>query len=682
MTFHRLTLLSSFIARSSNFLIHSHQGRLFKFNPNRQFSLTSIRSQRGDRPTILRNNAEKTPKVKLTLTDLGKLFRLAQHEKGRISGAIILLIISSGVTMSVPYILGRIIDMLQTYKHDELRRRLKQTTFFLIGVFGIGAIANFGRVYLILTTSQRIIKRIREQLFNSILRKEIAFFDKKKTGELVNRLSSDTEVMSNAVTQNISDGLRALTQSVAGVGLMLYISPQLALVGLTTVPPVAVGAILFGRFIKQLSRKVQDALAKATDVAEERFSNIRTVKSFSKEEQEIQLYNQRISNVLQLKYTESLAYGLFYGMTGLCGNIIVLSVFYFGGVSMSQESLTIGDLSSFLLYAFYVGVSISGIFSFHLELMKGVGASQAVWSILNDEHNEKMILSSQSQRTIHGAPLTSALMLHDITFDSISFCYPTRPNALVLDNLTLRVPGGRVLAICGSSGSGKSTLAQLLLRFYEPQSGQIRIGNIPINDMPLHWLRSNIGTVPQEPILFSSSIYDNIAYGYPTVVEHVPENVLKNKVIQAANTANASGFVEQLPEKYDTKVGERGTMLSGNIYIYNVLFVIRSGQKQRVALSRAILRDPSILVLDEATSALDAQSEYLVQEALEKIMVNRTVIIIAHRLSTIIKADQIALLDKGRIGEQGTYAELMNIENGLFRNLVATQTIVDTDVVE
>jgi ATP-binding cassette subfamily B (MDR/TAP) protein 10 len=276
MIFHRLTLLSSFINRSSNLLTRSHQCQLFKLNPNRQFSLTSLRSQRGDRPPVLTKDAAKKPKVKLTFNELGRLFRLAKHEKGRIGCAIILLLISSGVTMSVPYFLGKIIDMLQTYKHDELRHRLKQTTLILSGVFAIGALANFGRVYLILTTSQRIIKRIREQLFSGIIRKEMAFFDKQKTGELVNRLSSDTEVMSNAVTQNISDGLRALTQSIAGVGLMFYISPHLALVGLTTVPPLAVGAILFGRFIKRLSTKVQDALAKATDVAEERFSNIRT----------------------------------------------------------------------------------------------------------------------------------------------------------------------------------------------------------------------------------------------------------------------------------------------------------------------------------------------------------------------------------------------------------------------
>ncbi|CAF0839275.1 unnamed protein product [Adineta ricciae] len=666
MVFHRLTLLSACIQRSSNLFIRSHQFQIYKFTPRRQFSLT-FRNQRGDRPPPSAKNAEKRPKVKLSFNELGRLFQLAQHEKGRIGCAIVLLFLSSGVTMSVPYFLGKIIDMLQTYKHDELRTRLKQMTLVLVGVFAVGAVANFGRVYLILTTSQRIIKRIREQLFNSILRKEMAFFDKQKTGELVNRLSSDTEVMSNAVTQNISDGLRALTQSVAGVGLMFYISPQLALVGLTTVPPLAVGAILFGRYIKRLSSKVQDALAQATDVVEERFSNIRTVKAFSKEEQEIQLYNQRISDVLKLKYKESLAYGVFFGMTGLSGNLIVLSVFYFGGVSMSQESLTIGDLSSFLLYAFWVGVSISGIFSFHLELMKGVGASQAVWSILNENHNEKLTFIGENQRTIQGEALTSALMLRDIIFDSVSFRYPTRPDVLVLDNLTLRVPGGQVLAICGSSGSGKSTLAQLLLRFYEPQSGKISIGPIPITDMPLQWLRTNIGTVPQEPILFSSSIYENIAYGYPGPLESAQETLLKPKVLEASNTANASGFIEQLPEKYNTKVGERGAMLSG-------------GQKQRVALSRAILRDPSILVLDEATSALDAQSEYLVQEALEKIMVNRTVIIIAHRLSTIIKADQIAVLDKGRIAEQGTYAQLMNIENGIFRKLVATQTMVDVDV--
>lgn len=197
---------------------------------------------------------------------------------------------------------------------------------------------------------------------------------------------------------------------------------------------------------------------------------------------------------------------------------------------------------------------------------------------------EKMNITSQLQRTTDDQPLTSAMMLRDITLDSISFRYPTRPDVLVLDNLTLRVPGGQVLAICGSSGSGKSTIAQLLLRFYEPQSGEIRIGDVPINKMPLPWLRSNIGTVPQEPILFSSSIYDNIAYGYPSTSTPVPENVLRQRVLQAAETANASGFIEQLPEKYDTTVGERGTMLSG-------------GQKQRVALSRAILRDPSILIL-------------------------------------------------------------------------------------
>lgn len=193
-------------------------------------------------------------------------------------------------------------------------------------------------------------------------------------------------------------------------------------------------------------------------------------------------------------------------------------------------------------------------------------SSQAIWSILNENQNEKLLAPSQLQRTIHGEPITPALMLRDITFDSISFRYPTRPDVLVLDNLTLRVPGGQVLAICGSSGSGKSTLGQLLLRFYEPQSGHIRIGNIPINEMPLQWLRTNIGTVPQEPVLFSSSIYDNIAYGYSSLGENIPESVLRNKVSQAADTANASGFIEQLPEKYETKVGERGTMLSGEYY--------------------------------------------------------------------------------------------------------------------
>ena len=276
MFFHRLTHLPPLLLHRSPLLLsRSSPCQVLKPTPNRPFSLTSIR-WRGDRPSPVTNSTTSKVKVKLTSTELTRLFRLAKHEKGRIVGAIALLLVSSTVTMSVPYFLGKIIDMLQNYKHDELRQRLKQVTLVLVGVFGIGALANFGRVYLILTTSQRIIKRIREQLFNGILRKEMTFFDKRKTGELVNRLSSDTEVMSNAVTQNISDGLRALTQSIAGVGLMFYISPHLALVGLSTVPPLTIGAILFGRFIKRLSSKVQDSLAKATEVAEERFSNVRT----------------------------------------------------------------------------------------------------------------------------------------------------------------------------------------------------------------------------------------------------------------------------------------------------------------------------------------------------------------------------------------------------------------------
>ncbi|CAF1404125.1 unnamed protein product [Didymodactylos carnosus] len=442
----------------------------------RKFSLSHINRRR---PNSLLLSEKKKPTTKASFSDLKRLLRLAVNEKGRILFAIVLLCISSGVTMCVPYFLGKIIDMLQTYKGSELKRRLKQISFALVCIFLIGAICNYGRIYLILSTSQRIIKRLREQLFESILRKEMAFFDKNKTGELVNRLSSDTEVMANSITQNISDGLRATTQAIAGVGLMFYISPQLAFVGMSTIPPVALGAIMFGRYVKRISTKVQTALAHATDVAEERFANIRTVKAFSQEMKEIRLYNKKIGDVLELKFKESLAYALFYGMTGLSGNCIVLTV----------------------------GVSISGLFSFHLELMRGIGASQAVWGLLTEENSELI------------QPITTAptfmrdLFLKDILFDNITFAYPTRPDVKVIENLTLKVPGGKILAIVGSSGSGKSTLSQLLLRFYKPQEGNIFIGETNIQDISLDFLRQNIGSVPQEPVLFSSSIRDNIAYG-------------------------------------------------------------------------------------------------------------------------------------------------------------------------
>lgn len=594
------------------------------------------------------------PKPKIKVNEIRRLLSLAKPYKLKIALAMGFLLISSAVTMLVPFGIGKLIDFIQSGDRESMKEKLKSISLVMLGVFIIGALANFGRVYIIQSTGQQIVMKLRQRLFKSMMNQEVAFFDKNKTGELINRLSSDSEVVGLSISQNLSDGLRSSIQAAGGIGMMFYVSPYLAAVGLSIVPAVTFFAIGFGRYIKKLSKKVQDTLADATQVAEEKISNIRTVRAFAQEEKETALYTKSINKVMDMKFKEAIAYAGFYGTTGFSGNFIILSVFYFGGGSIAENLITIGDLSAFLIYSAWVGISIGGLSSFYSELMRGIGASTRIWEIIDREPAIPII--SETERL-----MSKEILNGDIQFNDISFAYPTRKEQNILTNLDLTIPGGKVLAVVGPSGSGKSTLASLLLRFYDPITGSVSIGGQNINDMPQTWLRNNIGSVPQEPVLFSMSIKDNIAYGCPN-----PDTITNEQIYSAASEANAFSFINNFPDKFDTIIGERGVNISG-------------GQKQRIAIARAILRNPQILLLDEATSALDASSEYLVQEALEKIMKNRTVVIIAHRLSTIKNADMIAVLDKGRVMELGTYQTLMQNTNGQFKELVTHQTVVESD---
>lgn len=593
-------------------------------------------------------------KPKIKVNEIRRLLSLAKPYKLKIALAMGFLLISSAVTMLVPFGIGKLIDFIQSGDRESMKEKLKSISLVMLGVFIIGALANFGRVYIIQSTGQQIVMKLRQRLFKSMMNQEVAFFDKNKTGELINRLSSDSEVVGLSISQNLSDGLRSSIQAAGGIGMMFYVSPYLAAVGLSIVPAVTFFAIGFGRYIKELSKKVQDTLADATQVAEEKISNIRTVRAFAQEEKETALYTKSINKVMDMKFKEAIAYAGFYGTTGFSGNFIILSVFYFGGGSIAENLITIGDLSAFLIYSAWVGISIGGLSSFYSELMRGIGASTRIWEIIDREPAIPII--SETERL-----MSKEILNGDIQFNDISFAYPTRKEQNILTNLDLTIPGGKVLAVVGPSGSGKSTLASLLLRFYDPITGSVSIGGQNINDMPQTWLRNNIGSVPQEPVLFSMSIKDNIAYGCPN-----PDTITNEQIYSAASEANAFSFINNFPDKFDTIIGERGVNISG-------------GQKQRIAIARAILRNPQILLLDEATSALDASSEYLVQEALEKIMKNRTVVIIAHRLSTIKNADMIAVLDKGRVMELGTYQTLMQNTNGQFKELVSHQTVVESD---
>ncbi|XP_071441482.1 ATP-binding cassette sub-family B member 10, mitochondrial [Hetaerina americana] len=604
------------------------------------------------------NSREASRNNQAKYSEIRRLLCLAKPEKWRITGAILFLIVSSSVTMAVPFGLGKVIDIIYTSEAGLMKEKLYMIAGALFGVFIIGGLCNFGRVYLMSISGQRITQALRTKVFSSIMKQEVGFFDTNKTGELINRLSADTAVVSQSVTMNISDGLRSSVMVIAGVSMMFYLSPQLALVGLSIVPPMAGLAVVYGRFVKNITKSVQDSLAVATHVAEERIANVRTVKSFSGELHEIAAYKKKTLEVLELAYKEALARGVFFGMTGLGGNVMILSVLCYGGGMVAEESLTVGQLSSFLLYAAYVGISVAGISSFYSEAMRGIGASTRLWDLID---RQPLIPLKEGLRP-------AATPTGRIAFKDVWFRYPSRTEP-VFCGLDLEVEAGTMYAVVGASGSGKSTLAALLLRLYDPDKGIISLDGVSISDIDPGWLRSHMASVSQEPVLFSGTIKENILYGvgHHGGVEGKEEGYhsdVEQSVEEAAREANALDFIMALPEQFETTVGERGVMLSG-------------GQKQRVAIARAIIKNPKILLLDEATSALDSESEHLVQEALERIMKGRTVLTIAHRLSTIRNADLIAVLENGRIAEKGSYAELMAIKDGLFKKLVKHQSFFE-----
>ncbi|XP_017890496.1 ATP-binding cassette sub-family B member 10, mitochondrial [Ceratina calcarata] len=576
-------------------------------------------------------------------SELKSLIALAVPEKWRLSGAITFLIISSAVTMAVPFCLGKLIDTIYTTDKKDVEKDLNRLCVILFGVFLVGGLCNFARVYLMSTTGHKITQSLRKKLYAAILRQETAMFDKCNTGEFVGRLSGDTQLVSHALTSNISDGLRSAFMSICGVSMMFYTSPKLAILGLGIVPPVAGLAIICGRFLKQISRDIQDNLAALNTIAEEKISNIRTVKAFAKETTEANYYNSRSDKVLEACTKESLLRGMFFGLTGFSGNVIILSILYYGGGMVSDSSLTVGNLSAFLMYAAYVGISLNGLSSFYSELNKALGANTRLVELLERES----MISTQGGKILD-KPLSG-----DIQFQNVSFAYPSRESTWVLKNFSLSIPKCMVVAIVGASGSGKSTVAWLLLRLYDPNLGTILLDDHDLKSLDPVWVKSQISVVSQEPVLFSGTIRENILYGV--------EDSVKYDVEKVASSAHVLEFTRNMPDGLDTVVGERGITLSG-------------GQRQRVAIARALIKEPKILILDEATSALDAESEHYVQEALEKAVQGRTVLTIAHRLSTIKNADRIVVLNQGQVTETGTYKELMGLKDSYFNKLVQHQT--------
>ncbi|KAL2358888.1 ATP-dependent permease MDL2 [Cryomyces antarcticus] len=573
-----------------------------------------------------------------------RLLKISLPEKKPLSWAFLFLIISSAVSMSVPFSIGKILDVAtQSEDQKAMLFGLNITTFYLTlgSVLALGAAANYSRIIILRIVGERIVTRLRSQLFRRTFIQDAEFFDANRVGDLISRLSSDTIIVGKSITQNLSDGLRSFVSGAAGLTLMGYVSLKLTGILALMFPPVAVGAFFYGRAIRNLSRQIQKNLGSLTKIAEERLGNVRTSQAFAGEIQEVGRYNRQVRKIFELGKKEAFISATFFSASGFAGNMTVLAVLYVGGGMVKNGTITIGELSSFLMYTAYAGSSLFGLSGFYSELMKGVGAASRLFEL----QDRNPTISPTKGEPVHSAR-------GPIEFKNVSFSYPTRPAVSIFKDLTFTIAQGTNVAIVAPSGAGKSTVASLIMRFYIPTQGVITIDGKNISKMNAKQLRRKIGYVGQEPVLFSGTIAENIAYGRPLAT--------KSEIVAAAKKANCQ-FISDFPDGLETSVGARGTQLSG-------------GQKQRIAIARALLKNPDILILDEATSALDAESETLVNQALSVLLRgNNTTISIAHRLSTIKRSDRIICIGAdGTVAETGTYAELSSRE-GPFTRLMEWQ---------
>jgi putative ABC transport system ATP-binding protein len=475
------------------------------------------------------------------LGEVWRLIKIARPEAKVLAMAFVLLLVSSSITMSIPFSIGKILDIATagsaagaTGGIEGMLFGLNITTFYaaLAGVLAIGAASNYGRIIILRIVGERIVARLRSKLFRQTYVQNAEFFDANRVGDLISRLSSDTIIVGKSITQNLSDGLRALVSGAAGFGLMAYVSLKLTGILALLFPPVALGAFFYGRAIRNLSRKIQKNLGTLTKIAEERLGNVRTSQAFAGEILEVHRYNTQVRKIFDLGLKESFISATFFSSTGFMGNMTILSLLYVGGGMVSNGTISIGELTSFLMYTAYAGSSLFGLSSFYSELMKGVGAASRLFELQDRKPTPSPTV---------GIKVLSAR--GPIRFENVSFAYPTRPAVNIFSELNFEIPQGKNVAIVGPSGGGKSTLASLLLRFYSPTAGRITINGTDISTMNAKSLRRKIGIVSQEPVLFSGTIAENIAYGKP--------NATRGEITAAARQANCqfiSDFVSTIPD--------------------------------------------------------------------------------------------------------------------------------------
>jgi ABC-type multidrug transport system fused ATPase/permease subunit len=578
------------------------------------------------------------PKAKISASSINKavlIFKYAGNHKWKFFLGLLFLLLTGGTALAFPKLMGMLVDCVNA---KDLSKA-KNIALLLMGILLLQSFFSFFRLSLFINFTENTLANLRLALYTNLIKLPMSFFSQKRVGELNSRIGSDISQIQDTLTTTIAEFLRQFILIVGGVLFLATISLKLTFMMLSIVPVVAVAAVIFGRFIRKYAKKVQDKVAESQVIVEETLQGISNVKAFANEWYEIARYNGKISEIVKIAIKGGLYRGYFASFIIFCLFGAIVAVVWYGvNLCISGEIKGVGELISFVLYSTFIGASFGGIAELYAQIQKAVGATERVFELLEESPEAINTLKKETNQKING----------QVTFKNVAFSYPSRQEIQVLNDVSFEAKFGQKVAIVGPSGAGKSTISSLLLRFYNIDGGAILIDGKNIYDYDLQQLRGNMSIVPQDVILFGGSIKENIAYGKP--------DATNEEIIIAAKQANAYTFIDNFPEKFETLVGERGIKLSG-------------GQRQRIAIARALLKNPSILILDEATSSLDSESEKLVQEALETLMKGRTSIIIAHRLSTIRNADAILVLDKGRIIEQGTHGELINLNNGVYKNL-------------
>jgi ATP-binding cassette subfamily B protein len=599
------------------------------------------RSRRGYKRGSDREGVEKTKINRETLSKTLQLFQYVLPYKWLFIAGMIVLTLGSLLFLVVMRTPGEFFNIINGEPQYGLS--LNQLFGVLLGLLAVQSLFSYLRVQFFAYVSEKSMADLRTDLYEKLVSLSIPFLEQRRVGELTSRMTSDITEVQSVVSVTLAEFLRQIIVLVGGIGFIIYTMPRLALIMLGTFPVVVVLAMFFGRFIRKLMRARQDQLAKTNVVVEETMQSIQTVKAYTNEWFEIQRYTKNLSESVRIALRAAHMRGLFAAFIILFMFGALFFIMWRAAILVQNDLMKEGDLLDFVVYTAIIGGAIASLGGLYTTIASAVGATERILDILEQEPEAEIIRESDVKtRRFEG----------NIHYQDVHFSYPSRPDMEILKGINFSISAGQKVALVGGSGAGKSTIVQLLLQFYEVSEGEILIDGQPVGAYDLMEYRRNMAIVPQEVLLFGGTIRENIQYGRPGATDE--------EIIDAAHKANAWDFIQSFPEGLDTMVGERGVKLSG-------------GQRQRIAIARAILKDPAILLLDEATSSLDAESEKLVQDALNELMKGRTSIIIAHRLATIRDVDCIYVIENGKIIEQGTHTELSLVENGVYNALAKLQ---------